>query len=290
MNTTEAIDRAAAELSAAQALVIGAGAGMGVDSGLPDFRGDHGFWRAYPRYAELGLNFAALANPHWFEADPHLAWGFYGHRLNLYRTTVPHAGFALLAAWGAAMPGGVSVFTSNVDGQFQRAGYKATHVLEIHGSIHFLQCLRDCGVGILPADPFTVSIDSVSLRAADPLPLCPRCGALLRPNILMFNDYAWNSRRSDEQRQRLELFLEQVLDSGFRLGVIECGAGRAIPSVRHFCATLARRAGVPLIRVNPREHESDFHEPAHIGIALGAEAALKALAARLAGMHDSKGP
>ena len=30
------------------ALLIGAGAGMGVDSGLPEFRGKEGFWRAYP--------------------------------------------------------------------------------------------------------------------------------------------------------------------------------------------------------------------------------------------------
>jgi NAD-dependent SIR2 family protein deacetylase len=36
-------------------VVIGAGAGMGVDSGLPDFRGPDGFWKAYPPYRHLGL-------------------------------------------------------------------------------------------------------------------------------------------------------------------------------------------------------------------------------------------
>ena len=35
------------------ALLVAAGAGMGVDSGLPDFRGDEGFWRAYPPFAAL---------------------------------------------------------------------------------------------------------------------------------------------------------------------------------------------------------------------------------------------
>ena len=34
---------------------IGAGAGMGVDSGLPDFRGDEGFWKAYPPYRNLDI-------------------------------------------------------------------------------------------------------------------------------------------------------------------------------------------------------------------------------------------
>jgi NAD-dependent SIR2 family protein deacetylase len=31
-------------------LVVGAGAGMGCDSGLPDFRGNEGFWNKYPPY------------------------------------------------------------------------------------------------------------------------------------------------------------------------------------------------------------------------------------------------
>src|ERR1051326_3225512 len=77
-------------------LVITAGAGMGVDSGLPDFRGPEGFWKAYPAIAKLGLSFSQMADPSWFETDSALAWAFYGHRLNLYRRTIPHFGFQLL--------------------------------------------------------------------------------------------------------------------------------------------------------------------------------------------------
>ena len=61
--------------------------------------------------------FEELADPVHFVDDPTLAWGFYGHRLDLYRRTVPHDGFRVLREWGAR------VFTSNVDGQFQRAGF-----------------------------------------------------------------------------------------------------------------------------------------------------------------------
>jgi len=53
----ERIERAAAALREADALLVGAGTGMGVDSGLPDFRGTEGFWRAYPVIAKLGLSF-----------------------------------------------------------------------------------------------------------------------------------------------------------------------------------------------------------------------------------------
>lgn len=73
----ESLDRATAVIRSARAILIGAGAGMGVDSGLPDFRGDHGFWKAYPPYARLGLRFTELANPRWFQRDPEFAWGFY---------------------------------------------------------------------------------------------------------------------------------------------------------------------------------------------------------------------
>ena len=41
---------AAEAVRCADALLIGAGAGMGVDSGLPDFRGPEGFWKAYPPF------------------------------------------------------------------------------------------------------------------------------------------------------------------------------------------------------------------------------------------------
>ena len=46
----DAVQRAASAIRGAKAILIGAGAGMGVDSGLPDFRGNQGFWNAYPPY------------------------------------------------------------------------------------------------------------------------------------------------------------------------------------------------------------------------------------------------
>ena len=62
--------RAAEAVREAEVFIITAGAGMGVDSGLPDFRGDRGFWNAYPPYARLGISFTEAANPDHFERDP----------------------------------------------------------------------------------------------------------------------------------------------------------------------------------------------------------------------------
>jgi NAD-dependent SIR2 family protein deacetylase len=50
-NLEQELRRAAEATRSAQALLIAAGAGMGVDSGLPDFRGPEGFWKAYPPFS-----------------------------------------------------------------------------------------------------------------------------------------------------------------------------------------------------------------------------------------------
>jgi hypothetical protein len=131
-----------------------------------------------------------LANPAWFEDDPELAWGFYGHRLELYRRTVPHRGFEVLRLL-AERAGRAFVFTSNVDGQFQRAGFPEDSIVECHGSIHHLQCLGRCGIAIFPADA-TVAVDPASFRARPPLPAA--AWALARPNILCSQTGAGTSR------------------------------------------------------------------------------------------------
>src|SRR3989338_2408963 len=122
--------RCARLISSATGLLVTAGAGMGVDSGLPDFRGSAGFWNHYPALGRQGIGFTDIANPAAFRASPELAWGFYGHRLNLYRETIPHQGFAILREIGGNMPDGLFVFTSNVDGQFQKAGFDHGHICE----------------------------------------------------------------------------------------------------------------------------------------------------------------
>ena len=76
--------KAAAIIREAEVFIVTAGAGMGVDSGLPDFRGNKGFWNAYPAYESLGLSFEECANPMHFAMNPEFGWGFYGHRTNLY--------------------------------------------------------------------------------------------------------------------------------------------------------------------------------------------------------------
>lgn len=273
--TADDYARAAELISGADALLVCAGAGMGVDSGLPDFRGDEGFWRAYPPYERLGLSFVEIANPEHFAEDPYLAWGFYGHRLDLYRRTVPHKGFALLRDWGADLPGGMRVYTSNVDGQFQRAGFPEEHVAEVHGSIHHRQCSAGCSETIRDGDDLDVIVDTDTMRALPPLPRCPDCGEPDRPNILMFGDFDWVGRRSQTQLNALNEWRRAQRN----LVTVELGAGNAVPTVRRF-AELASAATGSLIRINPRE--SQVRHGRGISIADNALSAVTAIDALLA--------
>jgi NAD-dependent SIR2 family protein deacetylase len=273
-----AIARAAEALNGARALVITAGAGMGVDSGLPDFRGPEGFWNAYPAYRHLGLGFMDLANPEWFEKDPAVAWGFYGHRLELYRGTRPHGGFAILRRWAEGMRDGAFVFTSNVDGHFERSDFDPDRIVECHGSLGWLQCLRTCGVGLFSAEGRRVAVDEATFRARSPFPACPQCGGLARPNILMFGDWAWDPSRTIAQEARLETWLRS-LDASPTSGivVVECGAGTGVPTVRMFGERLVRAANATLVRINLRESGG----PAGvIAIPLGARDALERIEAQ----------
>lgn len=269
------IERAAGVLRSAEVLVITAGAGMGVDSGLPDFRGNQGFWQAYPPYARLGISFVECANPEHFERDPSFGWGFYGHRTNLYRDTVPHEGFSILRRWIEEKHAPHFVVTSNVDGQFQKAGFEDDRIHEVHGSIHWLQCSSPCCDTIWPNNE-QIPVDQVTMRAGH-IPRCPRCKAVSRPNILMFGDWSWLAGRTHQQEQRLQHFMDE--QDGKRIAVIEMGAGTAIPTIR----ALSERLGwhheqASVIRINIREPE--IAAP-HIGLACGALEGLQQIDALL---------
>lgn len=269
-------EEAARAIALADALLITTGAGMGVDSGLPDFRGDAGFWRAYPPMQALGISFTDMAQPRWFRQDPELAWGFYGHRLNLYRRTLPHAGFEVLRRWASAKPAGAMVFTSNVDGQFQRAGFMEEALCEVHGSLHHLQCSLPCSPAIWSADACQVEVEEATFRARHPLPHCPRCGAVARPNVLMFNDGSWLPERTTQQEEQLADWLNSL--RGAALTIIECGAGTAIPTVRILSEQVARQIHAPLLRINVREAQGP---PGTLSFPLRAASALNHLAGLL---------
>jgi NAD-dependent SIR2 family protein deacetylase len=265
--TTEQIalfKQAAEYIAQADGLIIAAGAGMGVDSGLPDFRGAKGFWKAYPALGNERISFSDIANEQAFRQRPSLAWGFYGHRLNLYREIQPHIGFQVLLDMAKTLQHGAFVYTSNVDGQFQKAGFSDSQICEKHGSIHYLQCLNSCTDKLWSANRFKPQVDEHSCMLTNSPPTCPNCGGLARPNILMFDDWGWQPNCTELQQTLFKDWVKTIK----RGVVIEIGAGTTIPSIRYF----SQNQGVPLIRINPTEPK--LSGATGVSIAMGGATAL----------------
>lgn len=269
-----ALERAAKVIQDASAIIFTSGAGMSVDSGMPDFRSKHGFWKEYPVYEEQKLDFCDIAQPTWFDKDPHLAWGFYGHRLNMYRKGKPHIGYNFLRKLSLSKD--YFVVTSNVDGFFQKAGFDTERIWEIHGSIHHfqhhngLEYYKDGKwhtTPIIPGDKYRIEVDPKTCRALGELPR-DECGTLLRPNVLMFVDFGWHPEREAWQQENFHVWKAEVDLS--KLVVIEVGAGMTIPTIRCIGTHLLEVYGGNLIRINPDEHRT----LSGIGIPLSAKDAL----------------
>ena len=236
------------------AILITAGSGIGVDSGLPDFRGKDGLWKAYPYFKEANMTFREAANPYFFSTKPAEFWFFYGHRYNSYQDCKPHKGYNLLAEICKDIKKGhYHVFTSNVDGHFQKAGFEDTKVTECHGSITHLQW-NDCQIIYSLPEDTKFELDSESY-VWDNVPKCKECKKPVRPNILLFGDYDFIGDRVSQQEAYFRNFLKKHKNSG--ITVIELGAGTAVPTVRMagesvFCEPNSKRTWVR-INVNPGE-------------------------------------
>jgi hypothetical protein len=96
----------------------------------------------------------------------------------------------------------------------------------------------------------------------------------------MFGDFEWDGGRTAEQSARLETWLPEVASP--RLVIVECGAGTAVPTVRHASEEIAAAAGGLLIRINPREPTAGSRRRfRHVDLPVGALEGIRAIDGRL---------
>ena len=162
-------DRLAALIAEHQPCVVLTGAGVSTESGVPDFRSPSGMWAEFdPReYATLGA----------FRADPEKVWRFYAPRFEMLTSVEPnpaHRALAELERLGLVR----AVVTQNIDLLHKRAG--SQDVVEVHGSIRTSSC---------PAcrAPYPLA-EVVPLIEEHGAPPCPACGAILKPDVVFFDE------------------------------------------------------------------------------------------------------
>ncbi|UPT76666.1 NAD-dependent deacetylase [Sulfurovum sp. XGS-02] len=248
-------------LQASDAILVCAGAGMSVDSGLPTYRDEEGFWNDYPPYRELRKDYQTMASPYGFTSDPNFAWGFFGHQYELYKNIQPHIGYYLLLYFLHSKRN-YFVVTTNVDGHFIKSGYTKSRLHEAHGSILELQCTLPCQRSSWDVDKnMSIKIDTLSMTAQDPLPHCPNCHSVARPNIFMFGDtdesYIWEERQ--KSADSFMRWKQNNLDK--KVVILEIGVG-AEGLKKHVQKYAREFKNATLIRINPEVdniYKVDFH-------------------------------
>jgi NAD-dependent deacetylase len=160
------IERAAKDILHSKKTIAFTGAGISVESGIPDFRGAQGLWQKYDpeEYAHI----------HAFYSNPEKVWLMLKEMFSLVITAKPnpaHTGLAELEQMGLLS----SVVTQNVDGLHQAAGSR--NVVEFHGNHNTFTCLK-CNE----------KIEGRSLKPEDLPARCPRCSSLLKPDVVFFGE------------------------------------------------------------------------------------------------------
>jgi NAD-dependent deacetylase len=156
----------------AAAVTVLTGAGMSTESGIPDFRGPKGLWTQNPQARRLFDIDAYRSDPQirrqaWRRRTEHPAW-----------SARPHAGHTALVSLERS--GRLrAVVTQNIDGLHQLAGNSPERVLELHGTIHRVECLGCAWTG-----PTAGTLERV--HAGDDDPRCLRCGDLLKTATVSF--------------------------------------------------------------------------------------------------------
>ena len=163
------IERLAGLVRERKPCVVLTGAGVSTESGIPDFRSPGGLWAEFDP-----LEYGSIEA---FRADPAKVWRFYAPRFSVLTEAEPNDAHRALAALERA--GHVhAVVTQNIDLLHERAGSR--DVIEVHGSIRTSTC-PGCG------ERYELG-RVLELLADAPVPACPACGAVLKPDVVFFGE------------------------------------------------------------------------------------------------------
>ncbi len=155
-----------------QNIVFFGGAGVSTESGIPDFRSQDGLYSQkweFPPEVIISRSF--------FDANPVEFYRFYREKLIIKgaKPNAAHLKLAELEALGKLK----AIVTQNIDGLHQMAGSK--NVFELHGSTLRNFCMK-CG------EFYDIDFIAQSESAADKLPRCKKCGGLVKPDVVLYEE------------------------------------------------------------------------------------------------------
>jgi NAD-dependent deacetylase len=164
---------AAALVAAAKKLVVFTGAGISIESGIPDFRSPGGIWS---RFDPEDFTYQK------FTTDPEARrkqWRMLGegHLTTNAEPNPAHYAIAELDRLGKLD----CVITQNVDNLHHKAGVPAEKVFELHGNVQWAVCLS-CG------RRYPFEHIKARLEGGEEIPECEGCGGMLKPDAVLFGE------------------------------------------------------------------------------------------------------
>lgn len=165
------------------------GAGLSASSGLATFRGvgSDGLWHKHDP--------SKLATRQAFVENPELVWRFYQDRRRQALEAKPNKAHIAVAKLAEALGAeGFMALSMNIDALCSGAGHPSNQLLELHGNLFDLKCFdQDCDYAQRNNFDTNLIPDAAngglpSELSNTPLPKCPQCRNLLRPDIVWFGE------------------------------------------------------------------------------------------------------
>jgi NAD-dependent deacetylase len=198
--TLAAIDFAAELLRSARRAVVLTGAGLSTPSGIPDFRSEGtGLWSRDEPMEVASLSTFRTAPERFFTWFRPLARQIFEAQPN-----PAHAALARLEQAGRIR----TVITQNIDVLHQKAGSRC--VVEMHGSLRTLTCSQ-CFQQVESA-PYVIQFAETGF-----IPHCPRCGAVLKPDVILFGEQLPHKPWLEAQREARQCDLMIVAGSSLEV-------------------------------------------------------------------------
>jgi NAD-dependent protein deacetylase/lipoamidase len=257
----EALDQVARLLASSQRVLFVTGAGLSADSGLPTYRGLGGLYEHVN--TPDGMPIEAVLSAETFRREPELTWKYLLQVEQACRGATCNAAHRIIAKLEQER-GGITVLTQNVDGFHQLAG--SSNVIDIHGNLHEIVCTR-C----------RRRRQVTSYAGLAPLPRCATCGAVERPDVVLFGESLPEEKLS---------WLLRELGHGFDL-VLSVGTSGAFPYIR-LPMIRAQVHGWRSVDINPVESAMTTY--AEIHLPMRAATACEALWQRLHPLRSAARP
>lgn len=164
------IELVARAIEKSKRVTVLTGAGISVESGIPDFRSSNGLWKKYDPSV-----YGTYKN---FKKDPQKFWkmtetihSIKANPNNVHKTLADLEKRELIH----------HIITQNVDGLHQEAGSKK--VLEIHGTGKNCFCIN-CGYIANSQE----EIWDVTPQPSEQIPKCKKCGGLMKLDVILFGE------------------------------------------------------------------------------------------------------